>query len=791
MAYIKVPTVFDKLKNAEATFSPVILMAATGWGKTAAVEYYYRRKKPLILYCKDGQLTRMPAPDSFRESIVIIEDMHLLHDEDSVAYLKQLLHTHGLQVVMLTRGSTVPHYLAAEDMDLGFIRISEKDMALGENEVDAFFKEHGIELHPDDVTPITQASKGYPRALYSYSIHMEGGVRYSEDLREAMRLDMFHLWDGTLYPSWSESFIRFALSMCPFDEFTREMAAYVLADPSVGRIINECLETMYQLQVRSNGYYAFRPEIKRYFLWKQDLVWSDEAIRSNYFRAASYYESQGDIQNALKYYQLAGAVSQVKDLLIHNVCAHPGTGHYVDTKDYYFQMDRAELLASPVLIAGMCMLYSLLLLPEQSEEWYHQLELFYQDTSHSKELRKEARTRLAYLDIALPHRGTKGILRIMRDVFALIRKGDIVLPEFCATGNIPSIMNGGLDFIEWSKNDTQIAKFMGRSLEVIVGKWGKGLVTVALAESGFEKGTMEPYEVLTRTNDCFEVASHGGAIEMCFVAVGIQIRQHLAEGQLPSARRIYQSFLQKVKAENASQLLPNLEAMGRWLNLYSGGGEDIPSYIEQIPDARVFFYITERYRQIMKLRCLIAENRLQEALDLATFLDGYYVSYRRYFHQMENAVLKSIILYRLDNENWKDCLHHGLKYASEYHFVRLISLEGAALLPLLTTLREEGALNDIDETYVEQVCSETFKVAAAYPDYLRYIPKQTVNLTSREAQVLSMLCAGLTTDEICQQMKISYEGLKKHNRNIYKKLDVKNRGEAERKAAQLGLIHRG
>ncbi len=74
---------------------------------------------------------------------------------------------------------------------------------------------------------------------------------------------------------------------------------------------------------------------------------------------------------------------------------------------------------------------------------------------------------------------------------------------------------------------------------------------------------------------------------------------------------------------------------------------------------------------------------------------------------------------------------------------------------------------------------------------MRFIPKKKVTLTNREAQVLSMLCIGLTTNEICHKLKISYDGLKKHNRNIYKKLDVKSRAEAERKAVQLGLVHLG
>jgi LuxR family maltose regulon positive regulatory protein len=54
-----------------------------------------------------------------------------------------------------------------------------------------------------------------------------------------------------------------------------------------------------------------------------------------------------------------------------------------------------------------------------------------------------------------------------------------------------------------------------------------------------------------------------------------------------------------------------------------------------------------------------------------------------------------------------------------------------------------------------------------------------------------MLCAGMSTEEICDILNISYEGLKKHNRGIYRKLGAKNRAEAERKATQMGLVYRG
>ncbi len=70
-------------------------------------------------------------------------------------------------------------------------------------------------------------------------------------------------------------------------------------------------------------------------------------------------------------------------------------------------MEEKELEESPVLIAGMSMLYSLLLQEEESEYWYKKLEGFASAAKGGR--RREAVSRLAYLDIALPHRaGERG-----------------------------------------------------------------------------------------------------------------------------------------------------------------------------------------------------------------------------------------------------------------------------------------------------------------------------------------------------------------------------------------------
>lgn len=790
MSYIKVNKAFEKLKKAEEFYSPVIFTAACGYGKSSAVKYYYRRKSCCILYCKDGNFTEMPDIASIRASVVIVEDMQWLYEKDSINYLKELLRTPGIQVVMLTRGE-VPRFLSAEDLDLGFVRIKESDLTLDVEGVKSFFAEHDVEISDEDAVSVAAASKGYVRAVYYYAVRMEGGVAYSEGIRQGVRQDLFKYWDTALYDMWLPEFTDFALSVCRYKKFNLEMAEYLTGNRNLWQVIQYCKDTMHQLVDEGDDYYSFRFEMKKFYCWKQENSWTKEAIQDNYRKAAHYYDVKGDATQALRYYDKAGDMRGVKELLIRNANTHPGLGHYVEFKDYYLKLPREEILGSPAIIAGLSMLYSLILEPEKSKEWYNELKAFEQNRSNSKELRREARCRLAYLDIGLPHKGTRGIIKTMKNIFTLMGKGDIRLPELSATGNVPSIMNGGLDFSDWSKNDTQIAKFMSVPVEIITGKYGKGLVTLALAESGFEKNTMGKYEVLTRCNDGFQAAAGGGTIEMCFVSVGIQTRQHVVEGQIPSAKRIYESFKEKTKEENARHLIPNIEAMGAWLSLFAGAGKEAENFVQTVPDPRVYFAITDRYRLMQKVRCLIALGREQEALDIADFLTGYFTSYDRHIHYIEIEVLKSIIFYHMGAKEWKEHILTALKKAQEYHFVRLISLEGAAILPVLIELRAGEMPGDITQDFLEEVYQESIKVASFYPDYLRHVQKENVQLTKRESQVLSMLCAGMSTEEICDILNISYEGLKKHNRGIYRKLGAKNRAEAERKATQMGLVYRG
>jgi two-component system response regulator DesR len=60
-------------------------------------------------------------------------------------------------------------------------------------------------------------------------------------------------------------------------------------------------------------------------------------------------------------------------------------------------------------------------------------------------------------------------------------------------------------------------------------------------------------------------------------------------------------------------------------------------------------------------------------------------------------------------------------------------------------------------------------------------------LSEREREVIALLAAGHTNREIAERLYLSPHTVKEHTSSLYRKLGVKNRAEAARRAERLGL----
>ena len=80
------------------------------------------------------------------------------------------------------------------------------------------------------------------------------------------------------------------------------------------------------------------------------------------------------------------------------------------------------------------------------------------------------------------------------------------------------------------------------------------------------------------------------------------------------------------------------------------------------------------------------------------------------------------------------------------------------------------------------------EVLRRFADTAPLSTQEKVSLTSRELQVLKGVAKGHTTKRLARDLGLAAPSVETHLRNIFKKLDATNRGEAVSTALKVGLI---
>lgn len=795
--YIKVPGIYNKLKLAEKQMRIIYISSPAGVGKTAAVEYFLRNKSYISMSGIEGYLQEKALIQKMKPSVIVIDDISWIIDDVSQDYILRLIQESGTlnkQLILIGR-SKIPSWLKKAYIDYGFLLADERDLMLGEAQIRNLFEAYDISLESQDVHRIMEDTKGYSIALLMIITHMMGGVPYGEEVIQAAALDTFHYFENSFYDQWDDELRQVLMPMACFPNFTIQLAEMVSGNGHIPALLEKSRAVGDFLIKNKDDAYEYRPVLKDFFNWKMHIEYDKTQMKEIYERAALYYEIQGEVQEALHYYEEADNQNKISRLLLKNAEKHPGHGHFFETRQYYLNLPKELVLTSPMLMSGMSILHSLLMQQEESEYWYQLLAEFEKKQHRGGRLRREAASRLAYLDIALLHRGISNIILILKNAAILSMNKEIYLSEFSITSNLPSVMNGGLDFCKWSKNDRELARVMKKPVEVVLGKSAVGLVNIALAESTYEKSyegqkSLDDYEILTLLNSGYSMAESRGCIEMCFAAIGLMVKEHISHNQLQLAKNLISEFRKKALTQGAKQLLPNVDAMQIWICLVEGDtttvdGASMEQWLqEEAPNENQEFFIMERYRYLVKIRVYITMGCYNEAMQLIERVHVYFESYHRTYMWIQNQLLKAVVQYRLGIGKWKDSLQNAISKAEEYRFIKVVAEEGAAIKQLI---EQHGNLI-VEKEYHRILIQEVNRMALAYPDYLKEKHVLGQALTNMEETVLRLLCKGMKNKEISETCNISYNTLKYHNKNLYRKLGAKNRPEAERIARELGLV---
>ena len=380
----------------------------------------------------------------------------------------------------------------------------------------------------------------------------------------------------------------------------------------------------------------------------------------------------------------------------------------------------------------------------------------------------------------MPHTGSTGLIDIFKNADLLLRDRKAVLPEFSVTSNLPSLMNGGKDFCEWSKHDKELARGIGIPVAFVLGKYGKGLVPMALAESYLEKG-QDIFEIFSLAEKGKMETDSGGKLEMFFVGVGLLAWLSVLNRDAEGAEKTLLSFRERAR-KDAPNLLPNIDAFLCRVHLYMG--KDVADWMSQAPDESREFCTMDRFRYLTKLRIYIQRGQYQAAYCLIQQILYYAKLMKRTYIYMEATLLLAIVQYRTNQPAWKEMLQECISRAEEYHFVRVLTREGLVLMQMLE--KEKFIWQDAE--YKNQVLTECRQMAEAYPSYLMEEVEEQISLSTNAVKILKLQAEGMASAAIAQSMKLSEATVKYHCRETYRKLGVKNKTAAIAEARKRKLI---
>lgn len=794
--YIRPSKAEALLKAAHYNHQTVYIYGSTGYGKTSLVCEVLSRRKYEYHSLKDEDFfidELLKSAGTSKERIIVIDDLHLLMDakirERFSEGLKRLTEDLRIWLILIAR-CPIPPWLKQIYIDQTFMIIDENLLSFTDSEAENYLECWDMKILPETQKKILETCKGYPLALRIMAMRILSlGRSVTPTLKmelqeiEKGRIDLFDYLEQYVYDRWPLSLQEFLMDVSIVEVFDQELAHFITRKNDVNRLILLAQESGNILKdyiLNDKIYFKLRPLLKASMQRWMKKRYTRDRIKELYYSAGTYYEIHGHVLNALEMYEQCGNEESISRLLIENAKQYVGAGHYWNLRYYYFKLSEERILQNPELIAGMSMLHSIMLNDEESERWYGYLKQFKE--RHTGNSRKVAQERLLYLDIALPHRGIFKMSVLLKQVWQLHSSWKIVLPEISLTNNQPSVMHGGKDFCEWSKRDQELADSIGTIIEKVLGKFGRGLVSIALAESFFEKGS-DDYKVSELANKGRLQAESGGKVELAFVAVGLLVQQALLDGRIEDALDSLESFKAKAESE-AEWILSGIETLRTRILLYIGKRDEIEQWMHQAPDENTEFCTLERYRYITKVRVYLAMGKREKALNLLQLLLPFAEKRQRTFLYLEAKMLLAITQYRLDNPNWRETLQETLTKVSDYHFVRLLTREGKALWELLKSVDLVWS----DEDFQKQVLSECRQMAELYPSYLNEKQTGRIILSHKALKVLRMQAEGMSVEEIAAAMGLSKAGVKYYNQENYKKLGVNNKAAAVTEAKNRGIL---
>jgi len=712
--------------------------------------------------------------------IIVIDDYHFCRSAVFNQFIKRLIRAEisGMHMVIVSR--TLPEIDVDELLLKAYAyQIPSYLFEMSKGDIDTFFKLYDFELSDDLIQRVYDASEGWIAGVYLMLQH------YSETkcIRTGWHIE--RLIDSSVSVRYSKEELDLLKTLCFLETITPEQAIAVSGKSNAAHMIERLSE--------GNAFIRYDEESDLYrvhnifnsYLRKKCI---EEPLKDServiYNRAGEWCIKTGDVLMGLSYLLKAKAYETIltefkkinftkqidnnpefiinlfsnipKDILLCHPIAYLGyVGFYVTNVD---------------AVQGKVLLSEIVAYTRSSNVF---------DDAVKKRILGEAeliRGYLSFNDVSKMHEQFKVAHTMLGGVSEVANHNKIITfgaPSFLYTYyKVPGKF-------EWTKKWVEKLYYYYTDLARGCGKGANHLLT---AEVHIERCQYEDAEIEAEKAIC-----RGESLNQMAIIVNskfILARIALGRGDVIKARGIIEALSDEIHQLNS----PILSSTHALISGYIGGILNDKSYFDkwlaegEIDSCDVLYQGIGYFYIVYGMYLLVEKDYITLEYTCETMVEEY-KQYNQQFLLLFSYLFSTIAKYHLNDWQRAEAMLSEAIGIAKKDNLRLVFLElGKELMPIL----EHLTLSDEEVLFIASIKSEMIAYVRGI-EHDEHSTQKLSDLTKREIEILMQIVNGKTNKQIAGELFIAEVTVRKNITSIYRKLAVRGRTAAVKKAIELGI----
>lgn len=779
----------QQLKEDILNYNLLYICVPLGWGKDLMLLEFYRRNKHKNFFwleetkdsCLRDQIHSLPKTDG---RVFLIPRLEDVLEQGKQHLIWELVANKGKNDVFVFASSvSVPELLLPYTLFHKFIIYGIDEIRPTSEDVEAFMKIRGVSLNGQELHKIEKDSNNMPLFIHMLANRLSSNKKgYSNAVKEQCCEDVFTYVDVTFFRRLSEADQNALLKLSCFEELDVQLISYMLdfTTEEVNAFLDRMMHKSSILEKNKNGW-KFQPLMKIYLERTICKYFGYEKRQGEYKKAMQYLIEQRKMLPAMHFAYVLSDRERLAYCLNSYIQDHLDCTMLIRLEKYFQELDMETVMQYPEILASMFLLKNMSC-DRAGAQHYGRLYQQSMERDRGEYIYQNIKRKLLLVHMMYPGKADEAALVQCLD-FPFYFSGHPMGPHYI------SILCGEKDFTCCYDKDGKRSEGIERIYRTAQLRGNKDLVMMMdymEAEVLYQRNNIDAaLDKLAKIMKNAKMDGNEGMSQLCVIGM---MNLMASRNQLSGMGNVQMERLESFDGQTPL-FVANCQAHAVYYSLLRGQPDPVLRWMkEAAPDEMEGFYTVWYYRYFMKVKVYIWQEQYVQARIILQTLFDFAVEFEMPYVEARARILESVIYFREGSTRWKQTLIPALEWGKTLGFIRIFADEGAAVYEMFHTLVREGKDWGNDE-YLKKVVNAAKVHMLQYPKYLKPEKQEKIGEFSQsELAVMRMLILGEKNSEIAARLCVSENTVKYHLKNIYQKLNVKNRSQAIGKIKESELL---